>query len=120
MIIVVIAIIYLNAASQVKSLALYRSFMPHKRKPESAAERKERGKRRYDERERELRADFPEWPEWLRSDVATTAATTATASTDRPSGGDAEPAAGGGCAAGNGAGASSSCADSGSRTSASK
>ena len=94
--------------------------MPHKRKAEVAAERKERGQRRYDERQRELQADFPEWPEWLRRDVATTDTTTAAESANRPSGGDAEPAASGGCAAGNGAGASSSCADSGSRTSASK
>ena len=94
--------------------------MPHKRKAEGAAERKERGQRRYDERQRELRADFPEWPEWLRSGVATPAATTAAASTDRPSGGDAEPTASGGPATGDGAGTSSSSADGASGASASK
>ena len=94
--------------------------MPHKRKAESAAERKERGQMRYVERQRELRADFPEWPEWLRSAVATTDATTAAESTDRPSGGDAEPTASGGSATGDGAGTSSSSADGGSGASASK
>ena len=96
--------------------------MPHKRKAESTAERKERTHRRYVERQRELWADFdfPVWPEWLRRDVATTNATTAAESTDRPSGGDAEPTASGGSATGDGAGTSSSSADGGSGASASK
>ena len=96
--------------------------MPHKRKAESAAERKAQGQRRYVERQRALWEDydFPEWPEWLRSAMAITDATTTAESTDRPSGGDAEPTASGGSATGDGAGTSSSSADGGSGASASK
>ena len=87
--------------------------MPHKRKAESVSERKERDQRRYVERQRERWAgvDFPEWPEWLRSAMAITNATTTAESADRPSGGDAEPTASGGSATGDGAGTSSSSAD---------
>ena len=96
--------------------------MPHKRKAERVAERKEREQRRHVERQRLQWADldFAEWPEWLRNSVAITDGSTTADSTDRPSGGDAEPAAGGGSSTGDGTGTSSTSAYGGSGASASK
>ena len=113
--------------------------MPHKRKSESAAGRKARGRQRYEQRQQEGWTDaatasnnigkvdeprrderdwaLPDWPVWLRSDVANA---TAAASTDPTAHGSAEPASSGERGAGDGSSASGLLADSGSHSSTAK